>query len=321
MTSTIFCQTLVIGSLLSGLALTVLEVHPQPLGPRAHERAPQQPQAQESRPETVSSSTRRILAQPLLEVPYGDDPKQRMDVYLPASSVNASPVIFMVHGGGWHRGDKANRNTVDNKIDRWLPRGLIVVSVNYRMLPQADPLMQAQDIARALFTAQRLAPTWGGDSSQFILMGHSAGAHLVALLTASASLATQASVQPWLGSVLLDGATLDVEFSMRNNPSSILQAAFGSKMAFWQAASPFHQLQSRTRPMLLVCSARRAASCDQAATFARRAQSLGTRVQTLPQDLSHEAINANLGRPGTYTQVVEDFMASLSPQLSQALRQ
>ena len=63
--------------------------------------------------------------------------------------------------------------------------GIIFVSVDYRMLPQQDALAQADDVARALAFAQSRARSWGGDPGKFILMGHSAGAHLVALLAAA----------------------------------------------------------------------------------------------------------------------------------------
>lgn len=59
---------------------------------------------------------------------------------------------------------------------------LLFVSVENRLLPEADPLVQAQDVAAALAAAQRKVQTLGGDPRRFVLMGHSAGAHLVALL-------------------------------------------------------------------------------------------------------------------------------------------
>jgi acetyl esterase/lipase len=119
----------------------------------------------------------------LRDVAYGSDPAQRMDVYLPPDAKNA-PVLLLVHGGAWRIGDKAHGRVVENKVARWVPQGFVVVSVNYRMLPGADPRVQADDVALALATAQRQAPAWGGDPAKFVLMGHSAGAHLVSLLDA-----------------------------------------------------------------------------------------------------------------------------------------
>jgi BD-FAE protein len=69
------------------------------------------------------------------DVAYGGDPAQRIDVYLPPQPQRA-PILFMVHGGGWRRGDKDNPGVVDNKVARWVPKGIIFVSVDYRMMPE-----------------------------------------------------------------------------------------------------------------------------------------------------------------------------------------
>ena len=137
----------------------------------------------------------------LRNVRYGNADLQTMDVYLPRKPQTGMPVIFMVHGGAWRFGDKTARSVVLNKVARWVPRGFILVSVNYRMLPTARLLQQAEDVARALATAQAKAASRGGDPAKFILMGHSAGAHLVALLDADPALAYKAGARPWLGVV------------------------------------------------------------------------------------------------------------------------
>src|SRR5262249_957336 len=96
------------------------------------------------------------------DVPYGKDERQRMDVYLPKNAAG-SPVILMVHGGAWRLGDKGTEPVVENKVTRWVSKGFIFISINYRMLPDAAPMEQAQDVARALAVAQGKAATWGGD--------------------------------------------------------------------------------------------------------------------------------------------------------------
>ena len=108
------------------------------------------------------------------DIAYGPDAAQRLDVYLPEHPT-AAPVIFLVHGGGWRRGDKAMGSVVTNKVARWLPQGYVVISVNYRLAPQAGPLEQADDVAMALAFAQSKAASWGADAARFVLMGGSAG--------------------------------------------------------------------------------------------------------------------------------------------------
>ena len=116
------------------------------------------------------------------------------DVYLPAKPLDAAPVILVVHGGGWANGNKDNPGLVDGKAGRWLPEGRVLVSTNYRMRPDTAPLDQARDVARALAQVQRLAPEWGADPSRVVLMGHSAGAHLAALVGASPALWREAGL-------------------------------------------------------------------------------------------------------------------------------
>lgn len=245
------------------------------------------------------------LTQPIeRDVAYGSDEDQRFDVYAPLGA-SGVPVIFMVHGGGWARGDKAAARVVDNKVAHWLPRGFAIVAVNYRMLPKIDPIEQASDVARALAAAQRQATRWGGDPHKFILMGHSAGAHLIALLAARPGLAASQGVQPWLGAVLLDSGALDVPEIMNGRHPGLYDRAFGSDPAYWQASSPFHQLSRGGPPLLLVCSIRRFDACPQAERFVAKAGSFGTRAEVLRLDLSHGEINSQLGAAPDYTAAVD----------------
>jgi arylformamidase len=209
---------------------------------------------------------------------------------------------------------------VENKVARWVPKGFIVVSVNYRMLPKAGPLQQAADVAAALAAAQQAAVNWGGDSAKFILMGHSAGSHLVGLLTASPAMATQHGARPWLGSVLLDGAAFDVARIMQAPHPRLYDQAFGSDADHWRAASPLQVLTPQALPALAVCSSRRRESCRQAKAYAVKAVSLGASTQVLEEDLSHREINQQLGLEGRYTAAVETFMRRLDPAVARLLR-
>lgn len=277
-------------------------------------RAAQDPEAAAQNNDTPEAAS--LQAPSVRDLAYGADPRQRMDVYLPTQPVHA-PVILMVHGGGWRLGDKGAGAVVDNKVARWVARGFVFVSVNNRLLPQADPLEQARDVAQALAVAQAKAPSWGADPARFILMGNSAGAHLVALVNASPELAAQAGAKAWLGTVALDSAAVDVSPIMQGSHFRLYDAAFGTDPAFWRAVSPVQQLTASAKPMLAVCSTRRSDSCAQADIFAEKAAQLGVRAQVLRQDLSHRDINQTLGLPGAYTVAVEAFMGSLDPSLAQ----
>jgi acetyl esterase/lipase len=244
------------------------------------------------------------------DVAYGADRKQRFDVYVPKGARNA-PVIVMVHGGAWRIGDKRSRGVVGNKVARWSRDGIVVISVNYRMLPGTDPVEQARDVARALAVAQQRMSAWGGDADKVVLMGHSAGAHLVALLDANPSLATGLGARAWLGAVILDSAALDIVQTMTQPHLPLYTKAFGANRDYWREASPYHHVAAGSKPMLLVCSSLRRDSCPAANRFAARATSLGVRAEVVPVAKSHAAIDAELGAPGAYTEAVDTFLRSL----------
>ena len=250
---------------------------------------------------------------------YGSNRMQVLDVYAPTQAKGA-PVILMVHGGAWRFGDKDMPRVVDNKRARWLRKGFVFITVNYRLLPETAPLEQARDIAQALAVAQRDAEQWGADRNKFILMGHSAGAHLIALLAANPELAKEQGASPWLGTILLDSAALDVPAIMNARHLPLYDRAFGNDPAYWESVSPLQQLRQPGAPLLAVCSSRRTDSCPAARRFVARASALGTRAAVLTEDLSHGEINETLGEESEYTAAVEAFMRGLDKVVAQALK-
>lgn len=247
------------------------------------------------------------------DVPYGPGPRQRFDVYSPTPASSPAPVLFMVHGGAWTVGDKAMARVVDNKVAHWVPRGVALVSANYPMLPEADALAQVEEVARALAAVQKDAKRWGLDPSRVVLMGHSAGAHLVALLSASPERALRLGARPWLGTVSLDSAALDVPGIMTRRHARFYDDAFGSDPARWRQASPRHQLSAALAPFLAVCSSKRADSCAAADDFVAEARRCCGRAEVLRESLSHREINELLGDLAGYTAAVDHFLASLDP--------
>lgn len=236
-------------------------------------------------------------------VAYGRDPAQRFDLYLPANPSRA-PVVFYVHGGGWANGDKTNPGLA-NKIAYWLPKGYAVISSNYRMVPVAMPLEQARDIARGVALAQLRAGEWKLDPARMVLMGHSAGAHLVALLGATPRLLADVGAKPPLGVVSLDSGTLDVPALMgQRSVPRLYHEAFGADSAYWRSVSPQQQLGHDGVPMLLVCSSERSfptSPCDEARKLAKRAYALRVPMQVQPEPMNHGEINKDLGVPSDYT--------------------
>jgi arylformamidase len=236
---------------------------------------------------------------------YGTDPAQWLDVYMPPAPRDA-PILILVHGGAWMIGDKANAGLVENKLRHWLTRGWIVVSVNYRMLPEAMADAQAQDVAQAVRWAQGHAEDWGGDPEKIILMGHSAGAHLAALVSARPDRVGRS----WAGTVVLDSAAMQVSAIMAVRHPGFYDRAFGADPADWAKASPMDQWTPKAVPMMLVCSTLRPdGPCDDARRFQAKAQAGERDIPVLPQALTHADINRTLGLPSAYTDAVDAFIS------------
>jgi arylformamidase len=247
-------------------------------------------------------------------VAYGADPAQRFDLYLPANPSRA-PVVFYLHGGGWANGDKTNPGLA-NKLVYWLPKGYAVISSNYRMVPVSMPLEQARDVARGVALAQRRAGEWKLDPARVVLMGHSAGAHLVALLGANPRLLAEAGARPPLGVVSLDSGALDVPALMgQRRVPKLYHDAFGADPAYWRSVSPQQQLGHDGVPMLLVCASERdfpTSPCEEARKLARRAEALRVPMQVQPEPLNHGEINKDLGLPSDYTGRVSAWIDQLT---------
>lgn len=239
------------------------------------------------------------------DVAYGPDAAQVLDVYLPEAGSARAPVMVMVHGGAWAKGDKASAPALGHKAAYYLDRGYIFVSINYRLIPKAYPVDQAQDVAQALRFVQSKMRAWRGQ--RMVVMGHSAGAHLVALVSADPA---RYGVRPWAATILLDSAALDVEAQMADAPSQFMISAFGTDPNVWRDTSPLAQLSDPAAPYLIVCSALRKAPCAQAKEFAAAVTALGGRAQVAPVALRHRAINVTLGLGYDYTQMVDQFLQS-----------
>jgi len=125
-------------------------------------------------PLAVGARVQRDLA-------YGPDPRQRLDVFVPAPAGNL-PVVLFVHGGGFVGGDKGNEgDPFFNNVGAWAARsGFIGVTMTYRLAPVHAWPSGAQDVDLALGWLRAHVATYGGNPARIVVMGHSAGAAHVA---------------------------------------------------------------------------------------------------------------------------------------------
>jgi acetyl esterase/lipase len=114
-------------------------------------------------------------------ISYGADPRHRLDVYVPEVVPGKQrPLIVFWHGGRWSFGDKADYRFVGAALAEL---GCVAVLPNYRHYPEVKMPGFMDDAARAGQWAAAHAAEFGADAKRLYLMGHSAGAHLAALVT------------------------------------------------------------------------------------------------------------------------------------------
>jgi acetyl esterase/lipase len=242
------------------------------------------------------------------DIPYGAAARQKIDVYIPPNAHNA-PIVVMVHGGGWRMGDKSMTGVITHKGDHYVGRGFAFISVNNRLVPEADAYGQADDVAAAIAFIQNHAHDWGANPDQLVLMGHSAGAHLVALVASDPSRVIRMGGKRWAGTIPLDSAAMDVPALMQRSHRGIYDNAFGKTPSQWPLASPLHQFTAQATPLLLICSSNRKDSCPPNHALNEKARSLNIVASVLEQPLNHGAINDKLGLPSAYTDAVDAFIA------------
>ncbi len=226
-----------------------------------------------------------------------------LDVY-PATHGCPAPVVVWVHGGGWRAGDKANQMT--DKVRRWREAGYTVVSVNYRLSdPSATPPVRYpthnEDVATAVAWIHDHIAGYGGDPDRVALLGHSAGAQIVAsVATDERYLATHG-----LGlDALRSAGSLDTEgYDVATTASTgnpIYRAAFGDDPATWSEASPLtHVAPGKDTPDFLVVERGTLRRRRAAEAFATRLRDAGVATTVVDAgSLSHAQVNAEIGRPG-----------------------
>ncbi len=110
---------------------------------------------------------------------YGSGPRQQLDIYAPRNGGKLRPVVVFFYGGAWRNGSKA----AYSRLGRILAAmGYVVAVPDYRLYPDVKFPAFVEDGAAALAWIARHADEFGGDGSRITLMGHSAGAHIGALL-------------------------------------------------------------------------------------------------------------------------------------------
>jgi acetyl esterase/lipase len=178
-------------------------------------------------------------------IEYGPDPQQRLDVYVPERAVEPRPVVVFWHGGRWREGDKADYRFVGAALAE---SGYLTMVANYRHYPQVKMPGFMHDAALAALWAAAHANEYGGAREHLYLMGHSAGAHLAALLTLDPRyFAAAGQAAPPIAGVI--GLSGPYDFLPLLEPDD--QDMFGPPPLYPQS-QPINFVRADAPPMLLV---------------------------------------------------------------------
>lgn len=263
------------------------------------------------------------------DVPYAEAAHERqvLDIYAPSGAKN-SPVVFWIHGGGWQTGDKKD---VEIKPRVFMDQGFVFVSTNYRLLPNVEMGAIIRDVAKAIHWVHDHIAEHGGDPKRMLIMGHSAGAQLAALICTDDRYlkAEGLSFAILKGCVPVDGDTYDVPAIIttaetRRRVHGQPQAKFGHREKFGNDPEKHRDFSAVTHvakdkgipPFLILYVSDHPDTTAQAQRLGAVLTEAGISAKLHgAKDTNHTRLNDNLGQPGDpATRALFEFVAeSLKP--------
>lgn len=230
-----------------------------------------------------------------------------LDVYYTSDLTNKKPIIVYVHGGGWSIGDKTNQ--LDNKIDLFKSLNYILVSVNYRLSPFPFDVSNPNrikyplhniDIADALNWVYNNIDQYGGNKNKIALMGHSAGAHLVALTGTNKHFLEEVglSLNTIKGVAVIDTKGYDIIEQVTNGTNQeMYMNAFGIEVDQNRDASPIFNVEnSGSYPKFFIAKRGSSQRIEYADEFINTLQINGVSVSQVNGSIyDHAGINNAIG--------------------------
>lgn len=246
---------------------------------------------------------------------YGQHQRQQIDVYEPADAVDELPLVVFVHGGGWSFGN--HKIAVQSKPMHFNEAGYYFASTGYRVLPDSPVEDQAKDIGAAIQALRGQASAIGFDPNRIVLMGHSAGAHLAALVSTDPQYAGDA-FGAIKGVVLLDSGAYEIASSIASaEPRSrnLYLDVFGEDPARQSALSPVTHVGGADAPnWMALYVEERAKTKAQAEMLAGALNDAGAKAEAVAiSNTDHGRLNRELGTEAgaAQTQAVDEFLARI----------
>ncbi len=178
------------------------------------------------------------------DLAYGEDARQRLDIYVPEGLKGPAPVILFFYGGSWQHGEKAMYAGVGQLF---ASLGIVVAVADYRLYPQVHYPAFVEDGALALRFVHDHAKNYGGDASRVFVAGHSAGAYIAVMLASDPAYVTHAGgTLDWIAGAIGMSGPYDF-LPLFGEP--FIDMFGGSNRAETQ---PINHIDGRRPPMLLV---------------------------------------------------------------------
>lgn len=253
---------------------------------------------------------------------YGPAAQQRIELFTRARAGRA-PLIVYVHGGGWSAGNPG-AGSGGAEPEHWTGKGYAYATIGYRLVPAATVEQQMDDLAAGIAMLRRQKSV---DRGRIILIGHSSGGHLAALLGTDPSYLVKAGIpfDSLKAVVLLDAAAIDIAPIMAMTTGGTIGRyylpAFGTDPARQSALSPMKQTEPPNAPAwLMLNDSNNMLAGLQDAQLAAALIGAGAKeasVQAIT-GTTHIRLNDEIGQPDNpATELIDAFLARTLPETRQ----
>ncbi len=238
---------------------------------------------------------------------YGELPVQKLDVYTPSCAKKPARVVVFFYGGNWQTGSKEDYRFVAQAL---ASRGFVAVMPDYTRYPAGQFPAFMVDGALAVRWTLENAARFGGDPKHIYLMGHSAGAHIAALLTLDPHYLKDAGVER---SAIRGTVALSGPYDFVPGPDD--RPAFGmarDSVTPDPAIEPIHFVDGHAQPMLLIHGLKdQTVGADNAVRLAERIREKGGEVRYIAYpDRAHVGVVLSLAWPFRWLAPTLDDSAS-----------
>lgn len=250
-------------------------------------------------------------------VSYGTDVRQKATLYTRGSE--PAPLIVYLHGGGWSAGSPS-AGSRGRQAEHFTAAGYAYATVGYRFVPNVTVEQQLGDVAAAIAALQRQSEV---DPRRIVLIGHSSGGHMAALLGTDQSYLERAGIpfQDLRAVILLDPAILNIPGMLDKGGAAIdrfFRPAFGDEPGRQGALSPTRHTEAPNAPAWLTLhDPANGFAASQGAELSAALLGAGAKEATVVPipGTTHMRLNGDIGAPqDAATAAIDAFLARSLPE-------